>query len=279
LPNTTVGNDATVSVERGDVIGWSFRFTPLQKERTTDDDGKKIIVITKATLTEVSPVTFPAYESTTIEARSQSAIAGVAELCNEVRNVEIDDNTLAAVTDLRDYLTQTLDQSHSESRAAISPHRTAMAPTEQEWDADAAIARIKQWASSDGSGRKDAIDWSKYRQAFAWYDTENPQDFESYKLPHHDVNAQGELEVVWRGVVAAAAALAGARSEPDIPEQDISGVQAHLGTHYEQFDSTPPWEQDESRDQQRSSTPERDKRIQQLQEKRQELLQEIREEG
>ena len=42
------------------------------------------------------------------------------------------------------------------------------------WDADAAVARVRRWASRDGSGEKDTIDWERYRQAFAWYDGFKP---------------------------------------------------------------------------------------------------------
>jgi 8-oxo-dGTP pyrophosphatase MutT (NUDIX family) len=39
---------------------------------------------------------------------------------------------------------------------------------EQPWDADAAVQRWRKWASSDGSGDKDKIDWAKYAQCFLY---------------------------------------------------------------------------------------------------------------
>jgi len=107
------------------------------------------------------------------------------------------------------------------------------------WDAQEAEIRLRKWASSDGSGAKETIDWSKYREGFAWYDDENPEDFGSYKLPHHDI-VNGRFSVVWRGVVAAMAALEGARGGVDIPEADKQAVYNHLRRHYEEFGKEAP---------------------------------------
>jgi phage shock protein A len=107
------------------------------------------------------------------------------------------------------------------------------------WDAQEAEIRLRKWASSDGSGAKETIDWSKYREGFAWYDDENPEDFGSYKLPHHDI-VNGRFSVVWRGVVAAMAALEGARGGVDTPEADKQAVYNHLRRHYEEFGKEAP---------------------------------------
>ena len=113
----------------------------------------------------------------------------------------------------------------------------------ESWDADAAESRVRKWASSDGSGEKETIDWEKYRQAFAWYDAENPENFGSYKLIHHDV-VDDELVVVKPGVQAAAAALQGARGGVDIPESDMDAVRRHIAQHYHQWDEEAPWERE-----------------------------------
>ena len=83
---------------------------------------------------------------------------------------------------------------------------TKKAPEERGWDKNRAIRSLRKWASSDGSGDKDKINWAKYRQGFAWYDPDHADDFGGYKLPHHEV-IDGELCVVWRGVAAAMAAI------------------------------------------------------------------------
>lgn len=123
-------------------------------------------------------------------------------------------------------------------KGAVRSHSTPIV-MDRAWDADAAVARIRRWASSDGSGDKDKIDWAKYRQAFAWYDEDEPENFGSYKLPHHDV-VDGKFVAVWRGVVAAMAALFGARGGVDIPEEDRRGVYDHLAKHYRDAGREPP---------------------------------------
>ena len=125
------------------------------------------------------------------------------------------------------------------TEATVASHETPKAPEEYRWDADAAEQRIRRWASTDGSGEKEKIDWAKYRQAYAWYNSEDPENFGSYKLPHHDI-VDGELRVVWRGVAAAMAALMGARGGVDIPPADRRSVFHHLARHYTQFGREPP---------------------------------------
>jgi len=120
--------------------------------------------------------------------------------------------------------------------AAIPFEETVKAPENQPWDADAAEARIRRWA---GGPDKDDIDWSRYRRCFAWFDRSVPEEFGSYKLPHHDI-IDGRLSVVWRGVAAAMQALLGARGGVDIPASDRRGVYNHLRRHYLMFDRMPP---------------------------------------
>ena len=112
------------------------------------------------------------------------------------------------------------------------------------WDADAAVARVRRWASKDGSGSKETIDWAKYRKAFAWYDAKDPENFGSYKLPHHDVR-DGRLVVHRRGVIAAAAVLQGARGGVDIPASELPAVKRHIARHYHQWGEKAPWEREE----------------------------------
>ncbi|MEM2188372.1 MAG: hypothetical protein QXG35_03455 [Nitrososphaerota archaeon] len=122
---------------------------------------------------------------------------------------------------------------------AVQAHETGLAPIDRPWDKERAISSLRIWASIDGSGEKNKIDWAKYRLGFAWYDHENPENFESYKLPHHEV-INGRLCAVWRGVAAAMAALFGARGGVDIPEEDKPSVYRHLAVHYRQFGKDPP---------------------------------------
>ncbi len=113
------------------------------------------------------------------------------------------------------------------------------------WDAAAAVARVRRWASRDGSGEKDTIDWARYARAFAYVDGENPENFGAYKLPHHDVQG-GRLVVHRQGVMAAAAVLQGARGGASIPEADLPAVREHIARHYHQWGAKAPWEREEN---------------------------------
>lgn len=73
LPNNTYGNDAYESVQRGDVDGSSFGFACIDNVWSkVQYEGREIYKrsIIEAELLEVSPCTFPAYESSQISVRS-----------------------------------------------------------------------------------------------------------------------------------------------------------------------------------------------------------------
>ncbi|MBE8539431.1 HK97 family phage prohead protease [Geoglobus acetivorans] len=72
---------------------------------------------------------------------------------------------------------------------------------------------------------------------FAWSPKNPPEKFTDLKLPHHDPKTHA---VVWRGVVAAMAALMGARGGIDIPSEDRKKVYDHLAAHYKEFGNEPP---------------------------------------
>lgn len=69
-PETTAGNDLLVSVSRGDVNGSSFAF--ITEEDNWEQVGDIIVrTITKfASIIDVSPVVFPAYDETSVAQRS-----------------------------------------------------------------------------------------------------------------------------------------------------------------------------------------------------------------
>lgn len=75
-PQTTMGRDAVESIRRGDVDQMSFAFDVLPNGDEWEQGPDELLIrtIKKVRLYEVSPVTFPAYPSTSIQAR------GVQEL-------------------------------------------------------------------------------------------------------------------------------------------------------------------------------------------------------
>lgn len=123
-------------------------------------------------------------------------------------------------------------------KGAVPKHSTPVSD-KTSWDADAAVSKIRKWASSDGSGDKEKISWSKYRKAFGWYDSDDQENYGAYKLPHHTVE-NDKLALVEKGLSAAMAALNGARGGVDIPDSDRQSVYNHLKKHYEDIDEEAP---------------------------------------
>ena len=204
-------------VRRGFLNAGSVGFMRLDSKREND-----MLITTKALLLEVSIVSIPANPEALIINRSF-----------ENSFVYKDEIIIPSWDDIFDLL---------DIKGAVAPHRTPKAPEDLEWDKTRAINNIRKWASTDGSGDKDKIQWNRYKLAFAWYNSAVLDNFGSYKLPHHDIY-QGRFVVVWRGVAAAYAAVMGARGGVNIPAKDKPGVLAHLKAHYKQFDK--PWPAEE----------------------------------
>lgn len=73
LPDTSDGRDVATLIERGDVSGMSFGFRVLREEwDETVEPAKRVIL--EVELREVSIVSEPAYEGTTIALRSLEAV-------------------------------------------------------------------------------------------------------------------------------------------------------------------------------------------------------------
>lgn len=72
-PDTTWARDLMVSVRRGDVTQSSFGFTVDAEEwqKPTTRGELPLRIIRKVTLFDVSPVTYPAYSETSVEARTR----------------------------------------------------------------------------------------------------------------------------------------------------------------------------------------------------------------
>jgi HK97 family phage prohead protease len=70
-PDTQVGRDALALIARGDVDQMSFGFRVLADDWNEDEDGMLIRSVAKVKLYEVSPVTFPAYNATTVSVRGE----------------------------------------------------------------------------------------------------------------------------------------------------------------------------------------------------------------
>lgn len=115
---------------------------------------------------------------------------------------------------------------------AVVPYQDLpLADKDREWDAGEARKRLADWAGDD---------MDEYRKGFLWYDEENADNLTAYKLPIADV-IDGRLYAVPRAIIAAAAAIQGARGGVDIPASDVPGVKNHIEKYYKKMDMTPPW--------------------------------------
>ncbi|HUB09452.1 MAG TPA: phage protease [Myxococcales bacterium] len=108
------------------------------------------------------------------------------------------------------------------------------------WDGAAAVKRLQKWASSDGSGKRETIDWKKLARGFAYVEGDG-KTLAQLKLPHHDIRG-GKFVTVKQGVIAAAAALQGGRGGVSIASADVPAVRRHLERHYHQWGAKAPWE-------------------------------------
>ena len=80
IPDTSYGKDLRELVSRGDLTGMSFGFIADQEDWSRLRDGRELRTHTSvARLIEVSPVSLPAYQGTSIQLRSLTDIPAVTE--------------------------------------------------------------------------------------------------------------------------------------------------------------------------------------------------------
>lgn len=116
-----------------------------------------------------------------------------------------------------------------------------LADRQRGWDSDSAIGRIRERAGLTNRGDLTDPDVQKrYREAFFWYDGDDPDLIGSYKLPFADV-IDGTLTAVPRGVFAAAAALNGARGGVYLPGSDRPMVVRNVERYYEKMGMESPF--------------------------------------
>ena len=84
LGETTVAHDVALHVERGDISGSSISFQVVEERIVQPVQGSTtsqpvVRELAKLKLYDVSPVTYPAYEGTTVSARSADLVAAAVE--------------------------------------------------------------------------------------------------------------------------------------------------------------------------------------------------------
>lgn len=72
MPDTTYANDLVESIRRGDITGMSFGFRAIEDEWDRDiENDTAIRTVTKARLREISPVAWPAYPQSVVDAEKR----------------------------------------------------------------------------------------------------------------------------------------------------------------------------------------------------------------
>lgn len=108
VPNTTVGNDLYENIRLGNITQCSFKFIVGEDEwkyALADSDMLDERTITKiSTVLDVSPVVYPAYEDTSLEARSFESLEQRKKEFMNQKN----DNKIKAECESRDRICQML---------------------------------------------------------------------------------------------------------------------------------------------------------------------------
>ena len=139
-------------------------------------------------------------------------------------------------------------------KAANGAMDLPLADRSVEWDGDAAVKELRRWASSDGSGDKDKMDWAKYRRAFFWYDEKDPENFGSYKFPFaRPIN--GRLMAIPRAIFAAASILQGGRGGTNLPAEAQEAIKRKVEAYYRKMGETPPWKEGKKSEEEKPEIP------------------------
>lgn len=257
--DTDTGRELRYLYDNDFMNAFSVGFYPRAAKMITDEDGEKVklpvaddteetvdlskyetrprAVIHKWELLEISPVPVPSNPEALLR---RSADLVVRKYHDQPALAAHAKSALDAdVTSLLEMISKFTDETDSfEVRGPVRSHTT---PTDFEaaWDGQKARATLARDASSDGSGKKETIDFAKFAQGFAWFDSAAADTLGAYKLPHH-VARDGSLVAIFRGVTAAMGALLGARGGADIPTEDRQAVYDHLARHYRDADREAP---------------------------------------
>lgn len=213
ITDTQFGRDCLAYIKDGVVNTMSIGYSTIKHE--IDDGGDdEVRHLKEVKLFEISPVTFPANENATI--------TGVKELIDR---------------QLKPFKHLFIDP----VKRVIPFQNLSLGSREARWQSTQAERRVRAWADAEDGPNE------KYRSAFLWFDSENPDNFTSYKLQIGDI-VDGRMVALPRGIFAVAGVLMGARGGVDIPESDQDSIRRQLNRYYakmrEEFDDDTiiaPW--------------------------------------
>lgn len=126
-----------------------------------------------------------------------------------------------------------------EEKSITGSKSFGLAPIEKDWDGSAAETKIKKWASSDGSGDKDKINWNKLGSAYVYKVAGEDENIGSYKFPFVDIIGDTP-KIVFKALSAIIGAVNGARGGTKIPDADKKKVYNFAASLYKKFEKEPP---------------------------------------
>jgi len=218
--------------------------TPDQLELEVADGSKVLFdiakykmrprrVVNKWELLEISPVPVPSNpEALLLRAKDnivRKFMKDHSEAEGQILSEQLDEQMAKANASIKSFLSSI--EGDIALKKSVPKHSTQV-NMEKAWDSSLARSSLARYASSDGSGDKETMNWGKFAKGFAWVDGAKADAFTSYKFPHHNV-VNDQLIAIWRGVTAGMATLLGANGGTTIPDSDKVGVYEHLAKHYE----------------------------------------------
>lgn len=204
-------DDVWAMIKDGVLKAFSIGFIPLEME--PDEKNAEINYIKKLELLEISIVSVPA---------NREALFTISEDGKSIFDVSFEDFEEKQVAPYRK--TQPLD-------------------TTSAWDKRKAIFQLRKYASSDGSGDPDKMNWNKYFEGFFYRYDDRKNLFTGYKLPYCYVE-NGKITAVRRGIMAVAAVLQGARGGTNIPKEDQEKIKKVVSKWYKRWGGVAPWDRE-----------------------------------
>jgi phage head maturation protease len=223
---------------------WIDEDTPDKLELEVADGSKVLFdltkykmrphrVVNKWELLEISPVPVPSNPEALLLRAKDSIVRKFmkdhSEAEGQILSEQLNEQMAKANASIKSFLS-TIEGDVALKKSV--PKHSTLVDMEKVWDSTLARAALARYASNDGSGDKEKMNWGKFAKGFAWVDNAKADAFTSYKFPHHIV-ADDTLVAIWRGVSSAMATLLGTNSSTTISDSDKAGIYEHLAKHYE----------------------------------------------
>lgn len=125
-------------------------------------------------------------------------------------------------------------------KAAVPFQDLQLAERDRVWDSVSAIGRVREFVGAEEGGLEDPEVQKKFRKAFLFYNSTDPDQFGSYKLPIADI-IDGKMVAVPRAIFASAGAMRGARGGVFLPTEDRPGITRNIERYYEKMGLDSPF--------------------------------------